>query len=268
MMVGGPAFAALGALRAGCGLARLAMPESILAAGLSVAPSATGVGLAVDQEGELVPHLVATSVDALLEESRCVVVGPGLGTSAGAVAATLRLGAQDGVAVVFDADALNCLARTPSFHLDLRAPAIMTPHVGEFRRLGEAMGIEEDPGDARTRESAAAALAQKLGCIVVLKSSATVVSDGHTTWSHDEANPVLATAGSGDVLAGVVAGLVAQFWRAAPMPCPLSLLDCARLGVRAHALAARRWSERTGASGGLLALDLLEQIPAALELLR
>lgn len=277
VMVGGPAFAALAALRVGCGLARLAMPEPVLTAALAVAPSATGLALAVDHAGELIPHLAASAIDALVDEARCVVIGPGLGVSAGAEAAVLRVALQDTAPAVFDADALNNMAAVPEFHRELRAAAVLTPHVGEFRRLAAPLGIADDPIDPSSRESACMAMARKLGCVVVLKSASTVVSDGIEVWTHDAPNAALATAGSGDVLAGVIGGLIAQFFRpelarfdAARRAATgaLSLYDAARLGVVAHARAGQSWRERRGASGGLLATDLLDELPLVIERMR
>jgi ADP-dependent NAD(P)H-hydrate dehydratase len=286
VMLGGPAFTANAALRAGCGLAKLALPEPLVAPALTIAPSATGIALAVDHAGDLVPHLAAASLDALCEGARCLAIGPGMGVSDGASALVLRALMQMDVPVVADADALNSMASIPDVHRDIRAALVITPHVGEFRRLAQPLGITADPADPATRASAAAALAQKLACVVVLKSSATVVSDGFNTWTHDQPNPVLATAGSGDVLTGVIASLIAQFFRAelAPLiggidePAPgsrsaaarlatLSLFDAARLGVAVHAHAARQW-RKSHTDAGMLANDLIERVPAAVQALR
>ncbi len=272
-MVGGPALAATAALRAGAGLARLVLPEPLLAAGLSIAPSATGVALAVDERGVIVPHKAAAVIDSLLESVQCIAIGPGLGRDEGATAAALRVVGQAEVAAVVDADAINCLSDVPDLQRDFRAAAILTPHVGEASRLGEALGVGADPREEGRREEAAGDLARRLGCVIVLKAARTIVSDGHQTWSHDHPNSALGTAGTGDVLCGTIAGLVAQHFRPGfagrpAAPGSLSLFDCARIGVVAHATAAQRWVYRRGASGGLLATDLLEEIPAAIESLR
>ncbi|MCI0630695.1 MAG: hypothetical protein L0Y44_08600, partial [Phycisphaerales bacterium] len=79
VMVGGPALCALGALRAGCGLAVLAVPSSVMAAALVVAPEATGLALPVDERGALQPSAVAELVDRHIEEYQCLAIGPGLG---------------------------------------------------------------------------------------------------------------------------------------------------------------------------------------------
>lgn len=262
-MVGGPAMAATAALRAGAGLAKLVLPEPVLAAGLAIAPSATGVPMSVDARGDVVPHLAAAVIDALVSQVSCIAAGPGMGVSDGAAAVVFRCLGQEETPVVADADALNNLAGHAEFHRDVRAAAVMTPHVGEFRRIAAAMGVTADPAAEESRERACAELAQRLGCVVVLKSAATVVSDGHQVWTHDHPNPALGTAGTGDVLCGVIAGIVAQHFRAG-----LSLYDCARAGVLVHAGAGRAWVERHGARAGLLASELLEEVPGVMEGMR
>jgi NAD(P)H-hydrate repair Nnr-like enzyme with NAD(P)H-hydrate dehydratase domain len=228
--------------------------------------------------------------------------------------------------VVVDADALNAMARIPDLARDLKASCVLTPHPGEFRRLADALNLDADPVAPSRRTAAAEALAQRVGCIVVLKGAGTVVSNGHDTWTCDAGHPCLATAGTGDVLAGLLGGLLAQ-WRAmshagtsiaprarpshppakpafadapglapvmstdqlmalaaaklgkaapaaaptaqAPSPAaPLTMLDVVKLGVLAHARAGEAWARARHASAGLLAEELADLIPPALEPLR
>ncbi|QKK07339.1 MAG: hypothetical protein HND58_03690 [Planctomycetota bacterium] len=153
---------------------------------------------------------------------------------------------------------------------------------GEFRRLARALKIAHDPTDTAQRPLAAEALAQRLGCVVVLKGAGTVVSDGQRTWVCPHGHPCLATAGTGDVLSGVIAGLVAQ-WVRPPDPmlaklpeqarralggasagggdATLDLFDAARAGVVVHALAGERWAAAHDASAGLLAAELAALVP-------
>lgn len=272
-MVGAPALAATAALRAGAGLVRLVTPAPILDAALSICPSATGVPMRVNGAGRLVPHEAAAVIDAQVRSCDCLAIGPGLGASDGARAASLRAVQQEFVPVVVDADALNLLAEIPELTRDVRAAAVLTPHPGEFRRLAASLGIAHDPTDAASRPRAAESLAQRLGCIVVLKGAGTVVSDGQRTWVNTSGHAALATAGTGDVLAGMIAGLAAQFVApasATPRPAgrPLDLFDVARIGVHAHGLAAEAWAAGRRADAGLLALELADQVPGVLEALR
>ncbi len=277
VMVGGPAFAALGALRSGCGLAVLAVPTPVMAAALVVAPSATGLALPVDEEGATKPSDAAQLLDRHMSEFKCVAIGPGLGTGVHAQQVVIRMIAQDAVPLVIDADALNCLAMLPDFHRDLRAQAVLTPHPGEYKRIADALGIKGDPINPGTREAAAQELARRLGCVVVLKGHRTVTSDGLQTLVNLTGNAALATGGTGDVLTGVIAGFVAQYFKptiavgarkvSAQDQGGLNLVDCAALAVQVHGLAADRWAERHG-NAGMLATDLLNEIPAALHEMR
>lgn len=274
VMLGGPAFTAEAALRVGAGLAVLAVPAPLLIAALEVVPSATGLSLPVNDQGELRPSDVAELLDQYLYSFRCLAVGPGLGAEVPQQQIVVRLAAQSEVPMVLDADGLNALAALPEYSGDMRASCILTPHPGEYKRLAQSLGLDdEDPIDPAKRGRAASTLAQRLGCVVVLKGSNTVVSDGLREWTSEATNPALATAGTGDVLTGVIAGLVAQFFKphlgggshaiTAEDQGGLSLYDCARLGVAIHARAAEAWSAQHG-DAGLIVRDLLALLPDAL----
>ena len=251
-MIGAPCLAALGALRAGAGLARLATPEPIINAALTIAPSATGTPIPVDAADRIIPAEAARILDEATTTSRAIVIGPGLGVSAETGALALQSVIQTECPVIIDADAITCLAQHPQLQRDFRATAILTPHPGEFARLARSLGLPEEP----TAESAQR-LAAFLGAIVVLKGAVTVVADAVTIWEHAGNMPQLGTGGTGDVLAGTIAGLVAQH---APSVGPFA---CAQHAVAAHADAARRWTGETGTNGGMLATDLLEHLPGA-----
>jgi NAD(P)H-hydrate epimerase len=265
VMIGGPALTATAALRAGAGLVVLAVPAPLMAAGLSIAPSATGLALPADDDGSLRPSDVAELLDEHLPRYDCVAFGPGFGDGPAQRQIAARLVGREHPPMVIDADALNALAGVRAFQRDFRVPAVLTPHPGEYARLARALGIDADPVDPASRAGAAEALAQRVGCVVVLKGAGTVVSDGLSTWTNTTGNPALATAGTGDVLTGVIAGLVAQY--ASGPDGPLSLFDCARLGVFAHGMAADRWRE-AHADSGMLAADLLDRLPDVLASLR
>jgi NAD(P)H-hydrate epimerase len=282
-MIGAPVLSATAALRVGAGLAKLVMPEPVIDAALGMCWSATGVPLAVDElTGEIIAHEAAGTLDSVFESATVVAIGPGLGHWAGSRAATMRAIQQEELPVVVDADALNCLAATPEFVRDFRAAAVLTPHPGEFKRLCEGMGMKGDLGLAESREKACEQMAQRLGRVVVLKGEGTVVSDGLRTWVCTRGHPCMATGGTGDVLTGVIAGLIAQYCprvgqmlmraKAPAMPAdparPLDLYDAARVGVWIHAVAGEAWAAAHGASGGMLAAELAGMVPAIAEKLR
>ncbi|TVQ62641.1 MAG: NAD(P)H-hydrate dehydratase [Phycisphaerales bacterium] len=282
-MIGAPALVARGAFRAGAGLVKIACPEPVLAHAIALEPSATGLSLPVEPDGSLRPHESAAVVDRLAREADALVFGPGLGAGDAIEQLALRVIKLEETPLVIDADGLNALARVPELAKEWRSRAIMTPHPGEWRRLASGVRASGDPVEPRGREEAAASLAQRLGCVVVLKGSGTVVSDGLRTWTCPAGDTCLATAGTGDVLAGVLGALVAAY-AAPPEPAgvpdairaklprsrarPLDLFDAARLGVLAHARAGERWAATHRAHAGALAREIADFIPPEIERLR
>jgi NAD(P)H-hydrate epimerase len=281
-MLGAPALSALAALRAGGGLCKVAAPLPIVDAAISICPGSTGIGLPVDADGEIVAHEAAAALDDIVATCDCLAVGPGLGRGEGPRAVALRAVQQEDVPAVVDADAINALAETPQLARDLRGAVVLTPHPGEFKRLVRGMGMSGDLGLDQSRERAAEQLAQRLACIVVLKGAGTVVTDGVRTWTNTSGHPCLATAGTGDVLTGMIASFVAQFVKPVPtgipaamlakMPKdpakPLDLYDAVRCAVHAHGKAAEAWAEARGSSAGMLATELTECVPLAVEAMR
>jgi hydroxyethylthiazole kinase-like uncharacterized protein yjeF len=172
-----------------------------------------------------------------------VVIGPAAGVN-DATRAHVRALAGTGAALVVDADGLTVFEGWPADLFEvLDRDDVLTPHEGEFRRLFPGL-IEKG------REAAAAEAAVRAGAVVVLKGRATVIAapDGRIS-VNDNGVPWLATAGSGDVLAGMIAGLTAQ---------RMDSFDAARAAVWMHAEAAR------GFGPGLIAEDLPERLPAVL----
>jgi hydroxyethylthiazole kinase-like uncharacterized protein yjeF len=186
------------------------------------------------------------------------VVGPGLGDVESVrqlLGALLQGKPWLDTPCVIDADALNALASTYGWWERLRVPGVLTPHPGEMGRLlARTTGsVQED------RVGTASAAAERWGQVIVLKGAHTVVAapDGRTSVS-PFANAALATAGTGDVLAGTIGALLAQ---------GLDRYDAAVLGVHVHGAAGERASVETGPSG-LLASDMLSEIPRAMQALR
>jgi NAD(P)H-hydrate epimerase len=281
-MLGAAALAGLAALRSGVGLVKLVMPAPVLDAALTILPSATGIPLAVDHDGDIIPHQAAETLDSVFESASVLAIGPGLGVSEGSRAAVLRVIQQESLPVVIDADALNCIAEMPEVIRDLHALAVLTPHPGEFKRLCAGLGLKNDLGLADSREQACAGLAQRLGRIVALKGAGTVVSDGHRTWTCPSGHPCMATGGTGDVLTGALAGLIAQFSpsvdrmamraRVPAMPAdparPLDLYDAARVAVWSHGAAGEAWAKSHNTTAGMLASELADNLPQLIESLR
>lgn len=246
-MVGAPCFVAAGALRSGCGLVRMALPPALMTTCLGLVPSAIGVPRA-DLPGSIA-QLAAEGSGA----HTVIAAGPGLGLGDDA-AREIALVLSAAVPLVLDGTGLTHLARHDPAALERSAALILTPHPGEYARLAEAWGIPPLPTDpsAGERYRAALQLARVAGAVVVLKGHGTVVSNGVDCWTCPVGTNVLAIPGSGDVLTGVIAGLLAQ---------GMSAFDAAVLGVRLHALAGELWAARW--PFGLLAFDLAALIPEA-----
>lgn len=251
--VGAPVLSATAAARSGCGLVALAVPPNVQAAAAAILPEATYVL----RDSMQSPALEAERILGRLADFRTVVIGPGLGRgeeSLGLARSLLSgLSSLEKVPdVVVDADALYALARWPEWWNELPRGCVLTPHHGEMARLtGKSVELIAGQSWEVALENAA-----RWQQIVVLKGPHTVVAEpGGSAWVYPRPNPGLATAGSGDVLAGLIAGLAAQ---------GLGPLEAARLAVVAHAVAAervleaRRWRS-------LIATDLLLELPGVLE---
>ncbi|MEM7624565.1 MAG: NAD(P)H-hydrate dehydratase [Planctomycetota bacterium] len=245
LMFGAPALCATAALRSGAGLVKVVGDPAWLTGVITIQPSVTGVDR-------------ASLGDLEMKAGTVWAVGPGLGTEASAREA-VRVALRSDRPVVLDADGLNTVAAGGSRqHRETlatrRGGTVLTPHPGEFRRLAAAYGIDQDPTDPEQRPDAAAALAHATQTVVLLKGRHTVVTDGKRLYRNTTGSPSLATAGSGDVLTGLIAGLIAQ--GAEPF-------DAAVAGAYVHGLAGERWAQRHGPSG-LLALDLADALPEQL----
>jgi NAD(P)H-hydrate epimerase len=150
---------------------------------------------------------------------------------------------------VFDADALNALARQPEVLARPGGPRILTPHPGEFQRL--TGGQKHLP--RKQCEEAALELAARSGAVIVLKGHRTFVTDGQHQGHNETGNPGMATGGTGDVLTGLITALLCQ---------KLSPFDAARLGAHVHGLAGDLAATELG-EASLIASDLIRFLPAA-----
>jgi ADP-dependent NAD(P)H-hydrate dehydratase / NAD(P)H-hydrate epimerase len=253
---GAAVLTGLGAMRAGAGLVRVAAADSVVARMSSAIPELTWLALDEEAPGLIAPggwRRATTEAAA----SDAAVIGPGLGRQPATHRRTRQLITSLAVPAVVDADGLNALAEGSRWWQGLRAKLVLTPHPGEFARLtGEAV---TDADDDEGRAAAAAAAASRWGQVVVLKGARTVVAepDGEVLRS-DVTTPALATAGSGDVLAGAIGAFLAA--GATPMVA-------AACGVAVHGAAGQLAAERIGIAG-TMARDLAGLLPAAIAQLR
>ncbi len=251
---GAAALAATGAGRAGAGLVTIACPAGLNDILEIKCTEAMTVPVADTPERALA-SAAEDAVLALAAERDVVAIGPGLGRSHETQALTRALAKRLENPLVIDADGLLAFAEEPGMLKARSAPTILTPHPGEAAHLlgREAALINRD------RVGAARALVDATGSTVLLKGAATVVADptGRAIVT-PTGGPALAAGGTGDVLTGMVAALLGQ---------GLAPVDAAAVAAYVHGAAGDRWSQRHGRSG-LLAGDLADEIPAAMEALR
>lgn len=255
--VNAPTLVAAAAYRSGAGLVKSALPQNVYSITATSLLEQIFVPLPSSSDGGISKKAAAIT-QANLQNAGSSVIGPGLGTSYETKAFLQSLLLNNSMItcpVVIDADALNFLAGTYNWESQLMLKSILTPHPREMSRL-LSRSVEEIQAD---RIGAASFAATKWQQIVVLKGAHTVIAspEGSIAVS-PHINPALSTAGTGDVLAGLIGGLATQ------VP---SMFDAAVCGVFVHGLAAERWSKING-DAGLLASDLLSLIPKALNDLR
>ena len=250
-MTGAAHMTAMAALRSGAGLVHAALPqgaggEKLFAEVIAVeVPGADG-------------HFGLAGRDALLAEAqklKAVAVGPGLGRTDDAQALVRELIAVERP-LLLDADGLYALGDRPELLAGRRQPTVLTPHEGE---LGRLLGRPADEVASQRLECARAA-AQRSGATVLLKGEATIVAEpsGHA-YVVPTGNPGLATPGTGDVLSGVI---VAQLAKGLPAT------DAACLGAYLHGLAADIVARESVGTEGMIASDLFQTLPAAIERLK
>lgn len=248
---GAAQLASRAAARAGAGLVTLVGPRSLHAV-YAAGALETMTDVLPDDDGHI--RFDPASLERLLAGKTAVVIGPGIGTHDGAVQTVTWLLANARVPMVVDADAITIVARTSGALRGASAHAVLTPHPGEMARLvgADSRAVQAD------RAGMARQFATAHGCTLVLKGARTVVADRTGFLSvNPSGNPGMASGGMGDVLSGVIGGLLAQ---------GLAPPEAARLGVYVHGYAA----DRVAADGqvGLIASDLLPALRPALQALR
>lgn len=236
-MVGAAILASRGALRAGAGLVYLAVPRELV----------NFVNIAT-------PEVITLPFEKINEiKADVIAIGPGLGVSDQTKNLVSSVVSRQ-LLVILDADALNVIARHPRLLLkrENKDKIIMTPHPGEMSRL---LGRSIDSIQA-DRSAAAKLAAKKFNAIVVLKGHGTVVAsaDGRS-YANKTGNPGMASGGMGDVLTGMIAGLIGQGF---------STYDAAVVGVHLHGLAGDLAAKEKG-EAGLIASDLVSMIPYAIQ---
>jgi NAD(P)H-hydrate epimerase len=250
-MPGAALLAARAAQRAGAGLVTVGCLDAALVGAITAGvPEAVFADLFGPDGG---------AWDAAAGSAHALLVGPGLGQDAATRAAVERLLAlAPGTPRVLDADALNVLDGEPERVAASAGPAVVTPHPGEAARLlGHAV-----PADEEGRADCARTLARRTGAVVCLKGRGTVVTDGDELFVNPTGNAGMATAGAGDVLAGILTAYLARRAALGGVPDRAEVLACARAAVHVHGAAGDLAADRLGPRA-VVASDLVDDLARA-----
>lgn len=250
-MAGAPYLASLASLRTGCGYTYTLIPsalETVMSIKLT-----EGIVRPIKDDG--VGHFTMESLQDILmhiKDMDALAVGVGMGVDGDRTYIVREIIKNAKVPIVLDADAINCLSNEPHILENHETPIIITPHPGELARLLD-ISIEEIQ---KKRVYYSEYIAKKHNIIVVLKGHRTVVASPKLgIYINETGNPGMATAGSGDVLTGMIASLLAQ---------GLKSFDATKLGVHLHGLAGDITKEKIG-EYGMIATDIIESIPFAID---
>jgi NAD(P)H-hydrate epimerase len=250
-LTGAAALCANACLRSGAGLATLGIPASLNIAMESKLTEVMTYPLAETRYGSL----SLKSKKNILETANAsdvVIMGPGISRNKETQRLIKELISGIGKNMVLDADALNAIAGDVSILKKARHGCIVTPHPGEMGQL-----IDKGVGYVqKNRLGVVKKFANQYNAVVVLKGSGTVVAEKNRYYINKTGNPGMATAGSGDVLTGVIAGFLAQ---------GLGLFEAAKLAVYVHGVAGDLAAKEKG-EVSLIASDILERIPEAIKL--
>lgn len=242
---GAPALAAMGALRSGAGLVYLGVPECIYH--IEAVKLLEPIVVPLDDRDGMLSGAAICKIKKMTEHMDAVLVGPGMGNSEGTFCVVRWVLENFEGPVVVDADGINVLRSHKDVLRGRTSPTILTPHEGEFLRLGG------DLGDGRM--AGAVKFAQDINGIVVLKGHNTVITDGKDCYLNPTGNPGMAVGGSGDVLAGILVSLLGQ--NLAPM-------DAAVCAAWLHGAAGDICAKEIG-QYGMLPSDILGVLPRLLK---
>jgi len=253
---GAAAMAGFAALRVGAGLSAVATPLSVLATIASFHPELMTEPMAETKDGTISLRALGPGLDALLERRTLIAIGPGISRNSETAEFVRAIVKRRDKAIVVDADALNAFEGSAGQLNGHGRTVVITPHPGEMSRL-TGLSIAEIQAN---RLEVARNFAREHELIVVLKGHRTLIAapDG-TVWVNPTGNPGMATGGTGDVLTGMVAGLMAQH--------PQYALEATALAVYLHGLAGDLASESVG-ENSLVATDLLRFLPQAFAQMR
>ena len=251
-MTGAAALAGEAVLRVGAGLVTLGIPKSLNPILEAKVSEVMTLPLPETAEGSLNLDAKSQILEYVNRTGSVLAIGPGLSQQPETVALVHSLIRDSDQPMLIDADGLNALSKSEDLLSSLPAHTVLTPHPGEMTRLVGGTVVELENNRIRIGQQ----FAQEHGVTLVLKGVPTVIAGANGgTWLNSTGNPGMSTAGMGDVLTGIIAGLMAQ---------ELSSYKAAVLGVYLHGLAGDIAAESTGMHG-LMARDVLAAVPEAME---
>lgn len=242
---GAAALAAMGALRTGAGLVFLGVPENIYA--IEAIKLTEPVVFPLPDDGAMLSSSALPQIELAVQNKNVVLIGPGIGMSAGTEAVVCYVLEHFKGPVILDADGINVLQAHKDILRDRPWTTVLTPHMGEFKRFGGRCDCD--------RITAAEEMARQLNVIILLKGHRTVITDGNCTYINPTGNPGMAVGGSGDVLAGMISALIGQ---------GLPALEAVACGAWLHGAAGDICSKEIG-QYGMLPSDMLQVLPRLLK---
>lgn len=253
-MRGAASFAALGALRSGTGLVRLASVEKCIDSAAVLAPEATFIEMECDDYGYMLFDPNREPILEAMKKAQAVVIGCGMGVTQDTIELTKFVTQNAACPVIIDADGINCIASDIDILLKKKTEVIITPHPGEMARLlnCETRMISEN------RIVVAEKYAEKYGITVVLKGAGTIVSNSRSTAVNHTGNAGMSVGGSGDILAGMIGSVIAQ---------GVSIFDGTCAGVYMHGLAGDIAAEKLGMEA-MLPRDIIANLSDSFRMLK
>lgn len=242
---GAAALAAMGALRSGAGLVFLTVPECIYE--IEAVKLAEPIVQALPSKNGMFSSDALFSLQKMFTGKDVLLIGPGIGRSQDTEAVVCFALEHFSGPVILDADGINVISEHKDLLRGRTHPTILTPHDGEFLRLGGK--LFED------RIQSATAFAREFGIILLLKGHRTIITDGVKCYINTTGNPGMATGGSGDVLAGVITALVGQ---------GIPPLEAAACGAWLHGAAGDVCAQEIG-QYGMLPTDMINVLPRLLK---
>ena len=232
-MRGAAAFAALGALRSGVGLVKLASVEKCIDSMASLIPEATYLELECDDYGYILYDSNINAISEAMKKADAIVIGCGMGVTPDTIELMNYIIKNSEIPIIIDADGINCIASDIDILLKKRTDIIITPHVAEMARLLSC----ENSLVSENRIFAAEKFAEKYDVTVVLKGAGTVIVNGKCTAINHTGNAGMSRGGSGDILAGIIGSIIAQ---------GSNIFDGVCAGVYIHGLAGDIAAKKLG----------------------